>query len=432
MNRGPLFYKKTWAGNAQLKINEQKIMGLIAIFRTFLYSYAMRNKSILNEKAPMEYRRFGKTDKMISVITLGGMRFKHVWDDPADVIPDDSLEDCVAAIKLALDSGINLIETAYGYKKSEKLFGLALNRELKLPRESYYLMTKNAPADHDEMLRHVEKQLETLGTDRLDFFAVHGINNEEAYETTMKKGGALGALEKLKAQGVIGHIGFSTHGQLKLILKTILTEAFEFANIHYYYFNQRNFAAVQMAQSLDMGLFIISPNDKGGQLYKAPDLLKKITAPLSPIQWNARFCLSHSSVHTLSFGITEADHFREMMGIFPTTIPLSQKDAEILHKLDAQLLKDPFARYEGFEFEAGPEDVNVPEMLRFRRMWKCFDMLDFGRYRYNDFQPDNYWFPGSFPTEESLKRIDFSRAPSGIPLREMILETHEALYVEKK
>ena len=30
---------------------------------------------ILNKKAPMEYRRFGKTERYISVITLGGMRF---------------------------------------------------------------------------------------------------------------------------------------------------------------------------------------------------------------------------------------------------------------------------------------------------------------------------------------------------------------------
>ena len=38
-------------------------------------------------KHMMEYRRFGKTNKKISVITLGGMRYKHGWEKPKEILP---------------------------------------------------------------------------------------------------------------------------------------------------------------------------------------------------------------------------------------------------------------------------------------------------------------------------------------------------------
>lgn len=82
----------------------------------------------------MEYRRFGKTEKMLSVITLGGMRFKHGWSEPRHEIPSDTLGQCREMVQLAFDAGINHIETAWGYRKSETAYGKVLNEELKIPR----------------------------------------------------------------------------------------------------------------------------------------------------------------------------------------------------------------------------------------------------------------------------------------------------------
>ena len=70
---------------------------------------------------PMEYRRFGKTEEQISVITLGGMRFKHGWTPPRNHLPKDSIEHCISTTRMALDLGVNHIETAHGYIKSELL-----------------------------------------------------------------------------------------------------------------------------------------------------------------------------------------------------------------------------------------------------------------------------------------------------------------------
>lgn len=97
----------------------------------------------------MEYRRFGKTNEMLSVITLGGMRFKHGWDAPRDRLPKVALDNCIDSTRRAFECGINHLETAYGYMKSEHLFGAAL-KEIGRPREEYRVMTKGAPMTGEE------------------------------------------------------------------------------------------------------------------------------------------------------------------------------------------------------------------------------------------------------------------------------------------
>lgn len=379
----------------------------------------------------MEYRRFGKTEKKVSVITLGGMRFKHGWDNPRHEIPQDTLEQCQDTVERALSQGINLIETAYGYTKSETVYGIVLNDILKVKRDSYFLMTKGNAKTAKEMRELVHEQLATLKTDYFDFYGWHGINNQELLEEACAPGGPVEELLKMKEEGIIKHVGFSTHAPLEVIIKAIETDLFEFVNLHYYYFFQRNKAAVDLAETKDMGVFIISPNDKGGQLFNPPEKLKELTAPLSPIQWNAKFCLSHPGIHTLTFGLTEPEHFEPIDGIFPAPAPLSPEDARIKLKMDEQKLLDPYADYDGYSMYNDPSGLNIPEILRFRTLLKCYDMRDFGLYRYNMFQEKDHWFPGRFPTPENLKKVDVSRCPENIPIIELIEETHRELYRPK-
>jgi predicted aldo/keto reductase-like oxidoreductase len=128
--------------------------------------------------------------------------------------------------------------------------------------------------------------------------------------------------------------------------------------------------------------------------------------------------------------MTEPEHVREMLGALPASVPLSDRDFAIQQRLDSQV--DALSSYDGYELDGDPSGINIPEMLRFRRMLTCFDMREFGRYRYNMFQPDSEWFWGEFATEENLERVDRSRIPPGIPLIEMLRDTHRELFVAKK
>lgn len=390
----------------------------------------VNNLSLYQPK--MEYRRFGKTNKNLSVITLGGMRYKHGWDNPRDEIPNDTLEQATDTVKKAFEHGINHIETAYGYKKSEHVYGKVLNEVLNIKRDNYHLMTKGNPKTADETRKMVEDQLTALQTDYFDFYGWHGMNNLEIYKMACKKGGPVEELHKLKKEGIIKHVGFSTHAPLDVIIKAIETDLFEFINLHYYYFFQRNKAAIDLAQTKDMGVFIISPNDKGGQLFNPPEKLKNLTKPFTPLQWNAKFCLSHQAIHTLTFGLPETASFDQLNGIFPASVPLTDIERRVKHLLEEEALKIPYTNYDGFAMEHDPSGINIPEILRFYKLIKAYHMTGFGKYRYNMFKENDHWYGGAFPTEDKLAKIDMTKCPKGFPLKEIIRETHEVLYRPKK
>lgn len=378
----------------------------------------------------MEYRRFGRTEKALSVITLGGMRYVDGWSKPRETPSRAMIDQAISTTARAFSLGINHVETAYGYSRSEYCYGQALT-ELAVPRASYFLMTKGDPETPDRVHRMLEEQLKGLRTDFIDLYAWHGVNNRERLSTLLESG-VLDVLEEYRAQGVIGHLGFSTHASPEIITTAIQSGRFDFVNLHYYYFFQRNYGALLLAAERDMGVFIISPNDKGGQLWNASPRVRELVAPASPIQWNARFCLRSPHVHTLSFGMNHPGQFEEMLGIFPTSIPLSAADLRAQIRMDGELAKDPLSAYDGYEFSDDPSGINIPEVLRFRRMLKCYDMLAFGRYRYNMFEDKGHWFPGAYATPERVLRVRAERAPPGVPLREMLTETHQALFVPKE
>ena len=75
-----------------------------------------------------------------------------------------------------------------------------------------------------------------------------------------------------------------------------------------------------------MGVFIISPSDKGGHLYNPPQKLVELCQPLSPMVFNDLFCLSHPEVHTLSLGAANPSDFDEHLKV----LPLLDKAGEIL------------------------------------------------------------------------------------------------------
>ena len=144
----------------------------------------------------MQYRRFGRTNRAVSVITLGGMRFPHGWTAPRSELPAATIDACRDTVQRALALGINLIETAHGYVKSEHAYGRVLNEELRLPRDSYFFMTKGAPETGDETKRLIEEQLRALRMSHFDFYAWHGMNNRAKFSKALAKGGPVEVLKR--------------------------------------------------------------------------------------------------------------------------------------------------------------------------------------------------------------------------------------------
>src|SRR5512136_1970221 len=91
----------------------------------------------------MKYRRFGRTELAMPVLSCGGMRYQFKWEDadPKE-IPSDNQANLESIIHRALELGINHIETARGYGTSEMQLGRILPT---LPREKIIVQTKVSP-----------------------------------------------------------------------------------------------------------------------------------------------------------------------------------------------------------------------------------------------------------------------------------------------
>ncbi|HRI87978.1 MAG TPA: aldo/keto reductase, partial [Candidatus Hydrogenedentes bacterium] len=210
----------------------------------------------------MKYRRFGKTELQLPVISCGGMRFQQSWNTGDDV-SEESQKNLEATVRRALELGINHIETARGYGTSEFQLGKILPQ---LPREQIIVQTKVSPFEDPKQFEDVFNfSMDLLKLDYIDLFSFHGINNLTLLDHTKR---CLETAQRWKREGRIRHIGFSTHAATECILKTIALDAFEYVNLHWYYVFQDNWPAIVEAHKRDMGVFIISPNDKGGLLYK--------------------------------------------------------------------------------------------------------------------------------------------------------------------
>jgi len=378
----------------------------------------------------MEYRRFGKTEENISVITLGGMRFKDGWNPPRTYLPSNSVRNCIEITRQALALGINHIETAHGYMKSENLYGLAL-KELGTPRESFKMMTKGAPMTGEETRALVEEQLDSLNLDYLDFYGWHGINNEERLKAAVKSGGPVEVLHRLREEGLIRHVGFSTHGSLEIILQALNTNLFSFVNLHYYYFFQRNILALQLARKKDIGVFIISPNEKGGLLWKPSKKVEETCHPLTAIEFNGRFCLSHPEITTLSMGIHEPEHFAQNLSILNEQDYSSPGMLDIQAKMDISLSKISSLCTLCGECLPCPEEINIPEVLRFHNLLEAYNMKDYGEFRYNMFEGEGHWFPGNFASKCTECGDCLPRCPEKLEIPKLLKKTHKKLFDRK-
>ena len=208
----------------------------------------------------MKYRRFGKTNLQMPVFSCGGMRYQHKWEDisPGEV-PDDGQANLEATIKRSLELGINHIETARGYGSSEMQLGFLLP---KLPRNEIIVQTKVAPfATQKEFLDTFDKSMDYLNLDHVDLLSLHGINNQQFLDWSLRKGGCVEAIHKLIDEGRAKHIGFSSHASTNIIRSAIESDEFEYVNLHWYFVNDLNWSCIESAAKRDMGVFIISPND---------------------------------------------------------------------------------------------------------------------------------------------------------------------------
>jgi predicted aldo/keto reductase-like oxidoreductase len=382
----------------------------------------------------MLYKRFGRTEIQMPVFSCGGMRYQYKWQDVTpEEIPVDNQENLEAVIRRSVELGINHIETARGYGTSEMQLGKILPQ---FSREKLIVQTKVSPvADPQGFRQTFEKSLAYLQLDYVDLFSLHGINNAETWNDSICEGGCLEVAKQLQSEGKIKFIGFSTHAPTEIILQAINSNQFDYVNLHWYYINQWNWAAIEAATKLDMGVFIISPSNKGGLLYQPPKKLVDLCAPLSPMVFNDLFCLSHPQVHTLSIGAAKPTDFDEHL----KTLELLDNAAEILppiiSRLESEAIKilgeDWVKTWETNlpTWEKTPGEVNMRVILWLLNLALAYDMIDYGKMRYNLLGQADHWFPGN--RADRLDELDLREclvnSPQAEKIPQMLAKAHDIL-----
>ncbi len=389
----------------------------------------------------MQYRRFGRTELAMPVLTCGGMRYQQGWKDLelADIDPENQAN-LEATIHRAVDAGINHIETARGYGPSELQLGQILPT---LPREKLIVQTKVGPNDDPkEFLKTFDKSMSLLKLDYVDLLGFHGVNNDEVLEQVIRPGGCLEIGRQLQREGRVRHLGFSTHGGRDEIIRAIDTGEFDYVNLHWYWVNDRNWAAVEAATRQDMGVFIISPNDKGGLLYQPTPRMVELCAPLTPMEFNDLYCLLRSEVHTLSIGAARPSDFDVHLAAVERLERggVEELISEIAGRLDAEMRRmlgaDWMERWEAGipEWNEVPGGVNVWEILRLGNLARGLGMIDFAKMRYNLLGNAGHWFPGenAGAIDEAAMRGAVIASPFAETIPTRLRETHDLLFEEPK
>jgi uncharacterized protein len=361
---------------------------------------------------PIPTRRFGRTELAMPVLSLGGMRFQQSWSDlPAEQITEDSQANVRATLEAAVAAGLHHIETARHYGTSERQLGWLLEQ---VPDPARILQTKVPPqADAAAFEAELATSFERLAVERIELLAIHGLNLPEHLEYTLRPGGCLDVARRWQADGRIGSIGFSTHGPLPLIRAAIASDAFDYVNLHWYFIRQDTWPAIALAHEHDMGVFVISPTDKGGHLHTPSQRLLELCAPLHPIVFNDLFCLSATgpssvlgpsgapAVHTLSLGAARPQD----LGLHLEAVALLERAPQLLPPILERLER---ARQEALgerwlsswseglpDWQDTPGQLNLPVLLWLHNLLEAWDLESFAKARYGLLGNGGHWFPGA-------------------------------------
>ncbi len=260
----------------------------------------------------MLYRTMPKNGDQLAILGFGCMRLPMI----AGKVDEKR---AIAQIRYSIDQGINYVDTAWPYHggESEPLLGKALkegyrqrvNVATKLPTWKVFA--------RDDMDAFLNKQLEKLGVERIDYYLVHALTGP-SWER-LEKLGAADFLNQAISDGRIGSAGFSYHGLPEDFGPIVDAYPWTFCQIQYNYLDEKNqagTAGLKYAARKGLGVVVMEPL-RGGNLGLAtpPSEVQKIwdeaQTGRTPAEWALRWVWNHPEVTVVLSGMNDEDHIRE-------------------------------------------------------------------------------------------------------------------------
>ncbi len=301
----------------------------------------------------MLYREYGKTGIKLSVIGFGGMRFPDVENEDASI----------ELVLSAFDAGVNYFDTAPGYCKdlSEVRVGQAV-KEMKRRGGEFYLSTKTVKLKPDEVRKDLEKSLERLNVERIDFYHCWCVISPDAWEQR-KTAGAIKELVKAKEEGLVRNLCVSTHMNGDDIAGMLGEGYFDGVLLGYSAINAPyRSPGIAAARELGLGVAIMNPLG-GGLIPKHPDRFGFIKRDGDPslVHSALRFVLSTPGVTVALVGMDTPEHVREAATVGDSLVELSAAE---MNQVGEQVEEEfdqlcTLCRY----CEACPKDIPVSRYM---------------------------------------------------------------------
>jgi uncharacterized protein len=174
------------------------------------------------QKYDMIYRKLGKTENGVSVLSFGTMRWK-------------SEESCFETVQRGIDAGMNYFDTSTGYVGG--LSEVWTGRAVQARRGEVYVSGKTqygrAPAE-DAVVRDIEHSLKRMGLDYFDYYQLWGLSSMATLSSALARGGFLSGVRRAMREGLVRHgVGFTFHGTPDVFRAAVDSSEFLCATVSY-------------------------------------------------------------------------------------------------------------------------------------------------------------------------------------------------------
>jgi predicted aldo/keto reductase-like oxidoreductase len=334
----------------------------------------------------VRYKQFGQTGFEASIVGIGGIPVQRVGQDVVDEI-----------IRAAAEKGVNFIDTARGYTDSEEKFGNALQGV----RDRFFIASKTPARDAAGARQDLERSLDKLRLEYIDLYQLHNVSTLEALEQALAPGGALEALEEAQRQGLIRHLGVTSHNA-DVLLQAVETDRFATVQAPVNAVEKQFLPVLKAAKERNMGTIAMKPLGGGAFSHPALALRQLLAEPL---------------VDVIIPGVDSVEQLRQNAGLADITQPLSAEEAALLEQEVAQLGKG-FCRRCEYCLPC-PQGIRIPMIFILEGYYSRYNLQDWARGRYADLPAD-----ASACAECGVCE---GRCPYQLPIREMLKRAHRNL-----
>ncbi len=373
----------------------------------------------------MQYRTFAPSGEKISLLGFGTMRFQVEGKD-------DSLVNETEAIRMmryAIDNGVNYMDTAFMYHggNSEGVLGKALKdgyREKVFVADKMPIWLAKKEGGIEALF---EEQFRRLGVEHIDFYLVHNLT-KSLWEKS-KRDNLMPFLEKMKAEGRIGKIGFSFHDELEVFKEIVDEYPWEFCQIQLNFMDSEFQAGVEglkYAGGKNLPVIIMEPM-KGGKLARSiPESVESIWArsPVkrTPVEWALRWVADFPEVLTILSGMTTMEEVEDNIRILGDAIPssLTPEEKNLIAEASAEYNRLIKASCTACKYcMPCPKEIDIPGIMDIYNQWHV--------YHYYRTSAREYGFlsQGNRPTDCIDCKACEANCPQHLPISDIMREMGE-------